>query len=350
MIGEIENKKRIQKPLGIYLVEAGIVTPEQVKIALEAQKHSKNKLLGEVIASHGWVAQETIEYLMDKVILPERQATEQDKNEYIGLAHPSSYDPLQWAKVSTAEIKFNLSTAKIVRFLFFVVLSLILFSIWLQFSLYFLPDYPLRDISISLFDIDQERNIPVLYSVTALGFCACLLFIIAYKKKLSNDRYLNHWRALGIIFVYIAIDEAISLHERWGQPIKDRFNTSGFLYYAWVIPASILVVVFLMAFLKFIIDLPAQTKRLFLTAGTLFVGGAIGMELIGGFVVDNYGENNFIYDLCASMEEMLEMLGIVIFIGALLSYMATNLQISSVKFNLVDSRQRKSGGENNRAK
>jgi O-methyltransferase domain len=60
------------KPLGTYLVEAGLLTPEQVNDALNEQKQTDQRF-GEVLSSKGWVRQETIEYVMDKVVLPERQ-------------------------------------------------------------------------------------------------------------------------------------------------------------------------------------------------------------------------------------------------------------------------------------
>ncbi|MGD2180048.1 NAD(P)-binding domain-containing protein [Lusitaniella coriacea] len=60
------------KPLGAYLVEAGLLTITQVKAALDEQKITPMRL-GEVISKQGWVSQSTIEYMMDKVILPERE-------------------------------------------------------------------------------------------------------------------------------------------------------------------------------------------------------------------------------------------------------------------------------------
>ncbi|MBE9115288.1 NAD(P)-binding domain-containing protein [Lusitaniella coriacea LEGE 07157] len=60
------------KPLGAYLVEAGLLTVTQVKVALDKQKTTPIRL-GEIISQQGWVSQSTIEYMMEKVILPERE-------------------------------------------------------------------------------------------------------------------------------------------------------------------------------------------------------------------------------------------------------------------------------------
>jgi hypothetical protein len=59
------------KRLGDYLVEAGLLTQAQIEVAL-ADQATTNLRFGEVLIRRGWVKEETIEYLMKKVILPER--------------------------------------------------------------------------------------------------------------------------------------------------------------------------------------------------------------------------------------------------------------------------------------
>ena len=59
------------KPIGTYLVEAGLLTAEQVEVALREQKLSRIRF-GEVLSKLGWIKQQTIEYMMEKVILPEQ--------------------------------------------------------------------------------------------------------------------------------------------------------------------------------------------------------------------------------------------------------------------------------------
>jgi hypothetical protein len=63
---------RRAKPLGLYLVEAGLVTSEQLETALDEQKGTAMPI-GQVLSSRGWINQQTIEYMMDRVILPERE-------------------------------------------------------------------------------------------------------------------------------------------------------------------------------------------------------------------------------------------------------------------------------------
>lgn len=61
------------KPLGAYLVEAGLLSDAQVTVALTDQDLTSMSF-GEIVVTRGWVKEQTIEYLMQKVILPERKS------------------------------------------------------------------------------------------------------------------------------------------------------------------------------------------------------------------------------------------------------------------------------------
>lgn len=65
-----------KKRLGGYLVEAGLLTSGQIDVALNDQKLTGMRF-GEILAARGWVKQQTIEYLMHKVVLPEQQDVNQ---------------------------------------------------------------------------------------------------------------------------------------------------------------------------------------------------------------------------------------------------------------------------------
>lgn len=60
------------KRMGNYLVEAELLTPAQVYVALADQQMTGLRL-GEILVSRGWIKQGTIEFFMEKVILPDRR-------------------------------------------------------------------------------------------------------------------------------------------------------------------------------------------------------------------------------------------------------------------------------------
>ena len=222
-------------------------------------------------------------------------------------------------------MRLAISPRRVTRVLTLVVLCLTFASIAAQFSLYYLGyDDPFE--FVSLFDVDSESNIPTWYASSTLLLCSILLASIAYAKKIDSDRYFLHWGGLSIIFLFLSMDEAASIHELAIEPLRSALNAGGFLYYTWVVPGAAFVLIFVLVYLRFLADLPVKTRRLFLVAGIVYVGGALGVELVGGRYADLYGEENFMYALIVTVEEFLEMAGVVVFIFALLSYMSSHLK------------------------
>jgi hypothetical protein len=76
-----------QIPLGTYLVEAGLLTLAQVEVALNDQLLMTHMRFGDVLVARGWIKQQTIDFLMQKLIEPERQAAkEQERKEKLARA------------------------------------------------------------------------------------------------------------------------------------------------------------------------------------------------------------------------------------------------------------------------
>lgn len=355
MTGESNRRQLPKKLLGTHLVEAGVITPTQLEIALKEQRLC-GKRLGQILVAQDWVKEQTIEYLIEKVILPERQVVEQelchpDQNGY-GHHKLTTFEqatPAERGKngsqmllaTPAPELAINLFPKRTAQLLFLVVLALSLASIVGRFTVYHLPDYPLRDFFAWIFDVDAELTIPAIYSASALMFCSMLLAGIAYTKKMVGDRHVRYWGALSIIFLFLSLDEAISIHERTASSIRSALNTSGFLYLAWVIPAAIFVLIVFLVFLRFLAALPAKTRRLFLVAGAIYVGGAIGMELLNAPYWEFYGSEpqDMAYVTIATIEEFLEMLGIVVFIYALLSYISMHMKGVSLRVNVISNQK-----------
>ncbi|MDZ4874230.1 MAG: hypothetical protein CLLPBCKN_003626 [Chroococcidiopsis cubana SAG 39.79] len=315
MTKNVELKPSVTKPLGQYLVEAGIITSDQLETALAEQQQTE-KRIGEILSVRGWVKQETIEYVMKNIVLPEREIDEQKlPNETLFRSN---------SRFATSQ-NIYLSPQKIVRFLLILVFSIIFVCVLVQASTYLLPSYPLQDTLVSLFNIDGEQNVPAFFSWSLLLFCALLLGAIAYSKKANREPYASHWTALAIIFFYLYIDEAIGIHERIGLIVRDKFNPSGFFYFAWTIPGSILTIICFLAFLRFINSLPSKIKYLFLLAGSMYVGGALLVEMCNGYYRSLYGDSPIYYALTA-VEEGMEMLGIVTFIYGLMTYISSSMK------------------------
>ncbi|MGH1487307.1 MAG: hypothetical protein ACRBCI_13925 [Cellvibrionaceae bacterium] len=184
---------------------------------------------------------------------------------------------------------------------------------------------------IKLFDFDTESNIPTYYSIFALLFSSALLVYIAWVHRLQQQSYL-YWAFLALIFLFLAIDERLALHERLILPVEAAIGTSGIFYFAWVVPYIVGLSVFVILYLKFLMRLPKKIMVLFVLSGFVFVVGAIGFEMIGGNHAETFGKKTLTYSVLYTFEELLEMLGIVMFIYTLLLYMTDEFKKIKLSF------------------
>ena len=61
-------------------------------------------------------------------------------------------------------------------------------------------------------------------------------------------------------------------------------------------------------------------------AAVLYIVGVIGIELLGGRIDEQVGRHNPTYVVYSTIEEVLEMGGLVVFIYALMSYISTEFE------------------------
>ena len=240
------------------------------------------------------------------------------------------------------QIKIALSPRTIIRYLLAGVFFFTVVSTGIQICKYVF-DY--RDKWMDLFNLDRELNFPTWYSALMLGFCAILLRIIAVGKKQQGDRYTKDWQLLSVIFCWLAIDEVLSIHEILIIPeVSQALNLPWFLHSMWVIPGVVFVVWFTKRYSKFVRHLPSDSKTDFIIAGCTYIGGALIMEMLGSHFAESIGQQHIVYALIATGEELLEMIGIVLFIRALLHYLykwadRLNFQIDILEPSFRNSKQ-----------
>jgi peptidoglycan/xylan/chitin deacetylase (PgdA/CDA1 family) len=173
---------------------------------------------------------------------------------------------------------------------------------------------------VPLFYLDGEGNIPAWYSACALLAAACLLGLIALHSRARKDPQAFYWGALTASFSLLSLDEVAQIHEYPIAPLREALHATGYLYYTWVVPAGLVLVAAAPLLWRFLLHLPRRTRTLFFAAAVVFVGGALGVEMISANRAYRYGEEDFAYTLIISVEELLEMVGVVLFIHALLDY------------------------------
>ncbi|MBS1830389.1 MAG: hypothetical protein JST93_34120 [Acidobacteria bacterium] len=177
---------------------------------------------------------------------------------------------------------------------------------------------------IPLFDLEREANIPTIFSAGLLSISAGLLSLIAIEKHQSRDGLRRPWAVLACGFLFMAVDELARIHELLVAPTRQWLGRDqlGPLYFAWVVPGFALVAVLALYFVPFLRALPRRDALRFLSAGAVYLGGALGVELAGGNAAEQGGVQQPLYVALVTLEESMEMTGAVLFIRALLLYIA----------------------------
>ena len=170
------------------------------------------------------------------------------------------------------------------------------------------------------FDLDAEHNIPTWFASTALLAAAMLLGVVARGRWRAGAADRRHWAGLAILFTLLSLDEAVQMHEMLRHPMHEWFDLRGIFLFAWVIPVFFAVVGFAAVYLRFWLRLPSRTRALFFVSGVLYVGGALGLELAGGALAESHGFESLRYSAVMIVEEVMEMVGVALFLYALLDH------------------------------
>lgn len=234
-----------------------------------------------------------------------------------------------------------------VLFLFFV--NFIPALLWMAGWQFGPKMVPLKNFASPLFYPASDTSIPTWYSSVALLLCSILLATIAATRKLQGERYVLHWAVLSIIFLLLSVDEVARIHETVGTALGKAFiefigfSSTGFLHYTWIVAGAIFVLLVLLTYLRFLFHLPSKTLRLFLLSGVVFCAGALGFELLELQLTSaSFESGRYVWEdmsvatqrrmiIQGSIEDGLEMMGVVIFVYALLSYMSSNLNEITIK-------------------
>ena len=218
-------------------------------------------------------------------------------------------------------MNLTIRSHKLVNFLcYFAIsfLSLGIISHTLKYDLGLLPDF------YRWFNTDGEKNFPALFSSLLLMFAAVLLLVITVAKHQSRDRYTLSWGLLALIFCGLSADEWMSFHEKMTDVVGNSavaLPTQGIFHFAWIVVGIAFVAAVGLAYRNFLIALPRQYARLFLKAAALYISGAIGLEMAAGYYAENHQQwNRLVWLGFTTVEEGLEMFGIILFIYALLHY------------------------------
>ncbi len=184
---------------------------------------------------------------------------------------------------------------------------------------------------IPLLSLDKENNIPTTYAFILLVISGLLFLLIANIKRLERDASARKFRFLGFLFLYIAVDEISSLHELLTEPLKDLWHFEGIFYHAWIVVVIPLLVLLTVYLWRFYFALPKEFRIRLAAAAVIFLSGALGFEILEGLYASNHGRLNAVNALLATVEESLELFGVIILIDSLLRFIVSLQKNGTVK-------------------
>lgn len=171
------------------------------------------------------------------------------------------------------------------------------------------------------FDMGTEANLPTYISALNLLLAGGLLALIARCESRRHRKQSWHWWGLAFGVVLMSFDEAAMIHEALvGATLARHFGRGdGIMYYTWYKLYIPIVFVIGLLYVPFLRRLPLRYSWRLILAGVVFLGGAIGFEMLESYVI-SHGLGGV--SVVRLFEETAEMLGVVLAIHALLLYLA----------------------------
>jgi hypothetical protein len=161
------------------------------------------------------------------------------------------------------------------------------------------------------FSLREKLTVPNWYSAFALLLAGGLLVVITARKRAERDRDTLFWFGLATGFAAMSVDRIACIHQ--------LLNT--YSRVSWEIPGAVLVAIIGVSYIGFLRRLPARTRNRFLIAGTVYVFGVIVLEAIENPYLLGIPVETVADSFIAIPDEGTQMLGVVLFIAALLDYL-----------------------------
>jgi len=190
-------------------------------------------------------------------------------------------------------------------------------------------------------DLTKERNLPTAISVTLLAMTA-LVSIRLTLERLSARAWgaAAGWLAVGAFFAYMAVDDALRLHEEKASAIARSLADEGsatplagwvvaFPSYHWIalfVPLFGAFGLFILAFAWR--QLAGRRERLWVGLGLACYTVAVGLDFLEGadalfealaLRVDEFLTRGDLRHLMRAYEETIEMLGTLLILSAFLA-------------------------------
>jgi len=194
--------------------------------------------------------------------------------------------------------------------------------------------YPIAKGFVPLFHVDYESNLPTFAAFLLLISCSLTSGWMSALET-GRPRHRRAWAFISVLFLLLAADEAFSFHEQVSSYLTIEFSGLGLPLYAWVVPYGIAVTVLGAFLLRWFLELEVSLRRTLMVAGTVFLSGALGLELVSSYYYESLPPDRDVFrtltgDLLATLEEDCEFAGLSIFLHALVT------RLGGISFRALD--------------
>ena len=168
----------------------------------------------------------------------------------------------------------------------------------------------------SLFFLDGEGNFPAIFS-TCMFLLNAAVFLIIWKAARLADDSSKIWLFISIVFIFLALDESISIHERMITFLRQALDATGIFYYTWIIPYGIGVVLLSIFMIPVFWRMQKRIRFWFILSAATYLFAAIGLEMISGkYLVMMNEQKDIVWIFIVTLEESLEMVGLIVLVYA----------------------------------
>lgn len=199
----------------------------------------------------------------------------------------------------------------------------------------------------NVLNFGEESSIPTVASTAGLLAAALAAWLITADARAARTRLAWSWSFVAACLTFLAFDEGAALHDRLTFPVQRYFDLQGVFYLGWVLPYLVLVLVVAALCLPLAAQLPWPTLRRLAGAGALFVGAALGLEMVEALVIsDMAGAGTAVRDAdlatisrtplmvaLVTAEEIGEMLAVALLLRALLLHLVVDRGVAGIRLD-----------------
>jgi hypothetical protein len=213
--------------------------------------------------------------------------------------------------------RLTIRLGQVMTFLWLAAALIVFLSLAQDLLIFLAPEAGLAD-RIYRLDLDTEASLPTWFSSGLMLVCALALLAIAVQVKRESLFKALPWLILAGFFFALSLDEIATIHEWLSASLSAHMNNTGLFYFAWTLPALVVCLAGLACFVPFILGFNGVDRTLLIGSAVVFLSGAIGMEMLGGAEAELSGVTSLRYRLLMTVEESLELAGLLIFMLFLL--------------------------------